>query len=83
MTENKTYEEITPEERDARNREAFTWEDGDVVITSTGTGWGRHRGRTGRLDGRVSQGIRSSTLSGSPSPMKQRTTPTFSVVRFR
>ena len=34
MTEKKfkSYEEMTAEERNERNREAFTWKDGDLVF---------------------------------------------------
>ena len=48
----KTYEEMTPEERDRRNRAAFTWKDGDLLFLDPNTGeWlsgGEFKGATGR-----------------------------------
>jgi hypothetical protein len=35
VTEFKTYEEMTRAERDARNRDAFTWKDGDLIFDNT------------------------------------------------
>ena len=32
----KSYEEMTPEERDARNEAAFTWKAGDIEILDAG-----------------------------------------------
>jgi hypothetical protein len=32
----KSYEEMTPEERDARNEAAFNWKEGDIEILDAG-----------------------------------------------
>ena len=36
MKKFKSYDEITPEERDARNEAAFTWKEGDIEILDPG-----------------------------------------------